>query len=137
MTRKTSFATLFLAFAVLVGSGNSFAARRAPAAASVQRFNLSGSVDGLFPGFSGSVDVLVTNPQRKTLTVTRVVAKVSSPSVGCPASSVTVGAFEGSLKIKRKRSDHVALPIAMSPSAPDACQSLTFVLKYTGTGRYQ
>ena len=61
-------------------------------------------------------------------------ATIRAPSAsGCPAATLSVTAFSGTLLVPANGTATQALPVSMSPTAVDACQDVTFPLDYSGT----
>jgi hypothetical protein len=118
----------------LTGSG----AERGPAAAPAPpgkdgAFRISGSADGLYPGFAGPLVLTVTNPEHFPIKVTSLTVAVSSASALCNAANIHVSAFSGPLVVPATGSATTHLTIQLVHAAPDACQGVSFPLSYAGT----
>ena len=96
-----------------------------------QRFSVTGSVTGLFPGANKDLVVTVKNSIPFPIRVTRLSATVESASAMCTAANLSVGGFTGSREVPAKGSATVTLPVAMSHAAGDGCQGAHFPLLYS------
>jgi hypothetical protein len=107
-----------------------------PAAASVQStsaaFKISGKLKGLYPGAKRGLVLVVHNPQTFAIVVTSITTTIASPSAGCQASNLVVGAFSGQLTVAAGGSAKASVPVLMQHGAPDACQGAVFPLTYSG-----
>jgi hypothetical protein len=96
-------------------------------------FELSGSVEGLYPGADLELPVKVENPARFAVRLLTLDVSVADSAPTCLASEIVVGAYAGGVEVPALGEVVVELPIMMRPSAPDACQGATFSLTYIGT----
>lgn len=139
MIAVIAVAGLGVASGVVDGGSWTLTASRQPPEPGPSRgplFTMAGSTSGLFPGSSGTIGLVVTNPQRYDVVVTGIRTTVASPSPACPASHVSVAAVADlSLVVPAGSSRSQPLPIAMTETAPDACQGITFDLTYVGDGQ--
>jgi hypothetical protein len=104
-----------------------------PAAAG--RFSISGQVTGLFPGRSVPLLLSVTNPFKFEIFVVSVATTVGSATPSCVATNLSVSTFSGHIGVPAGGAAQVAVSAAMSHTAPDGCQGVTFTLQYSGTAR--
>jgi hypothetical protein len=96
-------------------------------------FAISGEVDGLFPGADVTLDARVTNPHPFAIRVMSTSATVLDASEGCPASMLQVGDSQAPVEVPPGGTGIVPLDVRMSRNAPDACQGVTWPLRFTGT----
>lgn len=96
-------------------------------------FELTGSVDGLYPGANLALPVRVENPARFAVRLLTLEVRVADAGPGCPASTISVGPYPGGVQVPARGEVVVDLPVTMIPGAPDACQGATFALTYRGT----
>ena len=99
-------------------------------------FQISGSVDGLYPGVTRMMVLTLSNrPNAGKLVVTTVdVTSVSVDKEGCSPALVVSDGWSGRKSIPKNGTATIAVPVRMRAEAPDACQGATFTLEYTGTG---
>lgn len=99
-----------------------------------QPFVVSGTVDGLYPGGTVTLNLQVANPNDIALDLTSITATVSAPSAGtCDASNVSFAGFSGHRVVPARETVTVPTDITMSRAAPDACQGVTFALSFSGS----
>jgi hypothetical protein len=96
-------------------------------------FEITGEVDGLYPGVVKMLDARVTNPQPFTIRVTSAGANVGDASPGCLASMLEVAGSTTAVDVPPGATGTVPLKMRMDRGAPDACQSVTFPLVFTAT----
>lgn len=96
------------------------------------RFTISGSVTGLYPGATLPLVLTISNQEAFPISVTSVSTSVGSPSAGCAASNLTVTQFAGSLTVPAKGTATLTLMASLSHDTPDACQGVVFPLQYSG-----
>jgi hypothetical protein len=121
--RLGAFVGALVVLAVMVTAGTAGAA---------DTFTITGEVDGLYPGFVGTLDTRVTN----TLDVRILVDEVSgvvAGSDGCDPSVLTITTAKTSLTLAPGESGTVPLEVRMRADAGDACQGATFGLRFTGS----
>lgn len=119
--------------AVLAGGGTALAYYSSPGSGSATA-TLGGpevsasatSVSGLRPGASGVATVIVRNEAPRPYAVTAVRPEPVSRDASCPASALSVAAPTTLPVIPKNESAIVDLTVTMLPSAPDACQGVTF-----------
>ena len=107
-----------------------------PAGASVPvagDIEVTGEVDGLYPGVMKTLDARVTNPQPFTIRVTSVGASVGNASPGCLASMLEVDTSTTTVDVAPGATGTVPVRVRMDHSAPDACESVTFPLVFAAT----
>jgi hypothetical protein len=92
---------------------------------------ISGSVSGyLFPGRSMSLVLTISNPNAFGASISSVTATPSSPTAGCPGTSLAATSYSGSLPISGHGTASVTLLVSMSKTAPNVCQHTTYSLTY-------
>ena len=108
----------------------------APAGASVPAagdIEVTGEVDGLYPGAMKTLDARVTNPLPFTIRVTSLGASVGNASPGCLASMLEVDTSTTTVDVAPGATGTVPVRVRMDHSAPDACESVTFPLVFAAT----
>ena len=98
-------------------------------------FELSGSVEDLWPGSREPLLVKIENPYRFTTGVDSLDVDVASASSTCPASVLSVEPLAGEVRIRANREATVELRVNLDADAPDACQGATWQLTYRATAR--
>ena len=125
-----------VAVIVATGVANGFAASVSGSqeTAKVRKpFTLSGTVESLLPGQSGRLRVTVRNTTgRRKIKVVSITATPADAAPGCDSSQLKIGAFSGRLKLRRKQTKTIVLPIMLAADAPEACQGATFPLRFGG-----
>ncbi len=101
---------------------------------STPTFQLSGSVDGLFPGQATSLGVSVANPFSFDIEITSVHARVADVG-GCVGSNVRIPPFSGSARVTAGREALIPLPVLLDRATPDSCQGVSFPITYTASAR--
>lgn len=96
-------------------------------------FGVSGSVDGLYPGGSRMLELVVTNPNAFPIVLSDVSTSVEGAGPNCPAGSIAVGSMNSRVLVPAASSTRTNLPVKMSRSATDDCQGATFPLTFTAT----
>ena len=99
------------------------------------RFELSGSVDGLWPGGQRPLVVTVRNPYPFDIVLGSLTVGVASASAACPASLLHVSTFDGEVRIAGRGTGMVELVASLDPGAPDECQGAEWELTYSATAR--
>lgn len=97
------------------------------------RFEVSGTVGGLYPGAVVVFDAEIGNPFNVTIVVTGVRAVASDASPDCSGDLVDVADTTADTVIVAGSTGLVVLTITMDPDAPDACQGVGFPLAFTAT----
>jgi hypothetical protein len=94
-----------------------------------------GQAQTLYPGLARTLPVSYSNPNAFDILVTSYRVSVSVPasqSAACPASSLEVPSgtvmLSPSLTAPRKGSVATTIPVRLSASAPDGCQSVSFAI---------
>ena len=118
-------ASLLTAFAVDVGTAR---------AADVEPFSISGEIDGLYPGFVGTIPVVLRSESSRPLRVTQVRVRVSEAGPGCPATMLSVADTDLHLVLQPNGQTVVPMEVRMARTAPDSCRGATFALAFTGVG---
>ncbi len=98
-----------------------------------REFVVSGQVLGLHPGAVKPLVLTVRNPNSLAIRVTSISVTVGAAGATCPATTVVVPRWSGSLLVPRDGTAAVTLSSRMSASAPDGCQSATYPLSYGGS----
>jgi hypothetical protein len=96
-------------------------------------FEITGEVDGLYPGIETTLDSRVTNHQRFTIQVTAVDVTVGDARDGCPGSLLEVVGPDTIVDIPPGRTGTVPLTVRMSRRAPDPCQGAVWPLVFVAT----
>jgi hypothetical protein len=97
-------------------------------------FTISGNVTALYPGAHAALVLTIGNPNNFPIDVQTLAAAVQAPSPsGCPATTLSIGGFSGHLVVAGNGTAAKSLPVTMSAGAPNACQNVTFPLKFSGT----
>jgi hypothetical protein len=99
------------------------------------RFQIAGSVHGLYPGDSTDLMLTVSNPFSFPIVVKSISTTVGSPRPSCKALYLTVGSFSGHLKVTSHGSAQVSVPVVLAHAAPNGCQGVRFGLEYHGLAR--
>lgn len=118
-----------LALTVVPASG------RPPAAP--RTFTITGTVDGLYPGGSRTLELVVTNPAPFAVVVGELSVDVDDAGPDCLESQLTVPPLVEPVTVPASGTATVRLPATLGETAPDACQGATFPLTYQGTASRQ
>jgi hypothetical protein len=104
---------------------------------------LEGSVEGLYPGASVGLPLLVRNPTDATLLMDVLEVRVGQPDrEGCPASALLVGpdripsgtSLDIALLLGPGADETIDIAVTMASDADSACQGATFPLDYFAQG---
>jgi hypothetical protein len=107
-------------------------------AGAADTFSIRGDVDGLYPGFDGTLDTQVTNTLDVPIRVMQVSgAPVRVDPAACDPTFVAVETTHTSVDLAPGQSGVVPLHITMSAAAPDACQGASFRIVFRGTSLAQ
>jgi hypothetical protein len=98
-----------------------------------QDFVVSGQVENLRPGGSRPMVLTVQNPNSVAIRVTSLTVTASAASSACPASSLTLPQWTGSLLVPKNGTAAVTVDVALKATAPNACQGSRWPLAYGGT----
>jgi hypothetical protein len=101
-----------------------------PAAGDIE---VTGEVDGLYPGVVKMLDVRVTNPQPFTIRVTSVATAVDSADPSCPGSMLDIGGVRAPVDVPSGATGTVPIAVHMDGNAPESCQGVTFTLDFVAT----
>jgi hypothetical protein len=96
-------------------------------------FVVSGQVEDLRPGGAQPMVLTVRNPNRVGIRVTTLTVRAGAASAGCPASSLTLPQWSGSLLVPKNGTATLTVNVTLRSSAPDACQGARWPLSYGGT----
>jgi LPXTG-motif cell wall-anchored protein len=110
---------------VLAGVGPS----RSIAAAS-PTLSVSGSIDVLYPGFTGQLSVRVSNPFDYFISLTTLTTTTEPVAAGCELH-LTIGRLTGHPIVPAYADVDVELLVSFDRDAPDACQGVSIPLKFT------
>lgn len=99
-----------------------------------QNFTIAGNTEGLFPGGTVQLPLTIDNPNPQGIRVTSITVTVTdSSSTSCGTSFLQTSNYTGpGFIVGANGSNTISLPLTMSRSATDACQSVTFTLSYGG-----
>jgi hypothetical protein len=95
-------------------------------------FVVSGHVEDLRPGGSRPMVLTVQNPNSVAIRVTSVTITAGTAAPGCPASSLTLPHWTGSLQVPKNGTASLTVNVALKASATDACQGAQWPLTYGG-----
>jgi hypothetical protein len=100
-----------------------------------QRVELRGRVAGLFPGEQRPLVVTLANRTDRLVRVSRVVVHPSRAAKGCGADQLRARPVRTNVVIEPDRRAAVSVPVRLAPTAPDACQGVTFPLRMRASVR--
>lgn len=97
-------------------------------------FAIAGNAEGLYPGKTVQLPLTIENPYEEELLVTAIdVAVTGTSASSCATSNLQASDYTGpGFAVQAKDSTSIVLSLTMSRAAPDACQSVTFTLAFTG-----
>ncbi|MEX2533351.1 MAG: hypothetical protein WD360_05255 [Nitriliruptoraceae bacterium] len=107
---------------------------------------LQGEVSGLYPGAVVDLALSMTNPTRLEVLVDTVDVTVGQPdSLGCPTEALLIGDARSTARasipvnvlLEAEATTEVAIRLALSSTAPQACQGAVFPLTYRSAGWLQ
>jgi hypothetical protein len=133
MPKPRHTGVLVIATVLATGAVGAYAAAGSGGTSQNDPLALSGSVSGLVPGARRTIEIQVTNPNGREVTVTDVAVGVTAERTGCPASALEVGHASTPLAVPASGSSTTTLPVTLAASAPDACQGASFALRYSAT----
>jgi hypothetical protein len=100
-------------------------------AGAADTFSVQGNLDGLYPGFDGTLPTQVVNTLDVAIHVERVSASAAtSDVVGCDPSVLHLTAMDPALDLAPGETGVVPLRTRMSMAAPDACQGAAFTVVF-------
>ena len=114
------------------------------AAGQSQVFYISGTVSGLYPGSSSTLNLSIQNPLGSPMTINTITIVAGSP-LGCPSSNLVVAVtppwtlnttYTIHLSLSVPANSTVAgpaVPVSLAAGATDACSGANFPLMYGGT----
>jgi hypothetical protein len=95
-------------------------------------------LEGLYPGANLPATVRVHNAHNQAMRITGLTGTVTGTSnPACPIGNVSVGSrtFQGTeLVVAGNSTATTTLQVQMVPNPPQACQNVTFTLRFDGTG---
>jgi hypothetical protein len=112
---------------------SSMAQARAAVPVQQDAFEISGEVNGLYPGANATLEARVTNPQPFTIRVTSVATAVENADPSCPGSMLEIGDVRAPVDVPSGATGSVPLAVHMDGSAPDACEGAIFTLEFVAT----
>jgi hypothetical protein len=120
-------------------NGNGNAGNNGQGNAAPKSFTITAApVTGLFPGGSRTIALTISNPENQDMRITSIVGSVTgTSSAACSASNVSIGAWSApsrGLVVPKKGTAPTSLQIRMDGNPPNACQNVTFTLRFTGQG---
>jgi hypothetical protein len=127
---------VFLLAVVVVAAGASALWHRDEAAGTAvvpHRMRLSGRVQGLFPGASKQMRVIVRNPTRAVIVLMRVRARAQDVP-GCPGAHVRIHPFRGNRPVPPGGRIVIRMWVRLSPTAPDTCQGARLPVRFRARG---
>lgn len=95
-------------------------------------FEISGEIDGLYPGVDATLEARVTNPHPFGIEVNSVAVIVADASSRCKASMLTVDGSSESVNVPPGGTGTIPLAVEMDRDAPDGCQGATWPLEFVG-----
>jgi hypothetical protein len=98
---------------------------------SAHRLELSGHVDGLYPGAVTSMRVEIRNGSGRPVLLRSVRAIVGDAGPGCKSQNLWTRRFRGRRELQARSSVPVTVRIGMLATAPDACQGARFPLDFS------
>src|SRR5215208_7086702 len=96
-------------------------------------FVVSGQVEGLRPGGTLPMVLTVRNPNSVAIRVTRLTVTAAAAAAGCPASSLTLPNWTGSLQVPKDGTASLTVNVTLKATASNACQGARWPLTYGGT----
>ena len=135
---KLSIASVVVLVTTLVRAGGYLPPNpRSPAAAvgtaAPQRFQITGRVDGLFPGIKTRLRLSIRNPNPVAIVVRRIRTIVQPAGGMCPPGTIRVQRFTGSRRIPALGIRRVTMMVRMLSSVPDTCAGQRYRLSYRGS----
>lgn len=103
------------------------------AAGDPEGFEISGEVDGLYPGAEATLPARVSNPQPFPIQVTSVAVAVGDAGPNCPAGVLEIRSVQTFAFVAAGASTTVPLDVHMDLGAPEACQGAAWPLELVGT----
>ncbi len=107
-----------------------------PAMATVpaaEPIEITGEIDGLYPGSSATLQAQVVNPHPFPIEVISFDVAVSDASASCPASALEIRNVGTGVVIAAGETGTVPVEVQMTPTAPESCQGATWPLSYSAT----
>jgi hypothetical protein len=96
-------------------------------------FIASGQVEDLRPGATQPMVVTVRNPNNSPIRVTSVTMHAAAASGACPASSLDLPAWTGSLLVAKRSTATVTVDVGLEAGAPSECSGAIWPLTYSGS----
>ena len=97
------------------------------------RFQISGRVDGLFPGIRTRLRLSIRNPNPVAIVVGRIHTTVRRAGGTCPPGTIRIKRFKGSRRIPALGVKRVTVTVRMLSNAPDTCAGQRYRLSYRGS----
>jgi hypothetical protein len=119
--------------AVVVTGALAMLSLAAPAAADSGQVTVQGEIDGLYPGFTGTMQATVSNGFDRPVRVTLLDTKVLDAKPSCPAGMITVSPVTTEFEIASGAVATTPVTVHMDFAAPDACQGATWPLRFAAS----
>jgi hypothetical protein len=133
VTRHHALRLALAAGAAALGLAPTFASAAVVPSAAQEDFQLSGELAGLYPGIETTLDVAVTNPQPFAIEVVSVDVTALDAGPACPGALLEFGGIASTVDVPPGSTVSVPVSVRLDPAAPDACQGVTWSLRFTGT----
>jgi hypothetical protein len=105
----------------------------AVAATDSEPIEITGEIEGLFPGGEATLQTEVANPHPFPIEVTVYDVVIGDASPSCPASVLDIGPATTGVVIPAGETGVVPVPVQMSETAPESCQGAIWPLTYLAT----
>jgi hypothetical protein len=103
------------------------------AAADSAQVTVQGEIDGLYPGFTGTLHAIVSNGFDRPVRVTQLDTTVLDARQSCPASMITVSRAAAEFEVAAGATATTPVTVHMDFAAPDACQGATWPLHFAAS----
>jgi hypothetical protein len=100
-------------------------------------FSITGDVDGVYPGFVGTLAARVTNTLDVSIQVRQVSGVAIDSSGGCDPAMLSITTAKTSLRLAPGETGQVPLAVRMRADADDRCQGASFTVRFDGTSLAQ
>ena len=99
-------------------------------ATALPALSVSGSIDGLYPGFTGHLDLRVTNPLDRSIRLSTLTTTVHRSAGGCERHLV-IGDLIGQPTVPPFAEVSLGVPVSFDRTTPDMCQGVSMPLEFT------
>jgi hypothetical protein len=108
------------------------AAAAAGASSPTARLDVTGQVEGLYPGARRRLSIRIRNRTGVRIVVRSIQVYVQGARARCSAGNLVTQPYHGRLRrfVGPRRTAELGFPIAMRAQAPDACQGARFPLRF-------